>query len=154
VWRILHGLLALGIVVLGAQHIWPMGRSGTGIPMQVLGGINLALGVGVFLRDRLFRSFRLLDKPWVVVENHPEPGGARTIRIRPSGHAGFTFQPGQYAWINMGASPFHLEQHPIPMSPCRDRRDELAFTIRGLGDWSGQSVPALFPGERVWLEGP
>jgi len=154
VWRILHGLLALGLVGLAALHVRALGRFDTGIPMHLLGGVFLAIGVGVFLRDRLVRPFRLLHKPWLVVENRAERGGARTIRVRPSGHPGFTFQPGQFAWINLGASPFHLEQHPISMSSCGDRQDELAFTIRALGDWSGQGVPALCPGQRVWLEGP
>lgn len=156
VWRILHGLLALGAVVLAALHVWALGRSSQGLAMHLLGGLFLAICVGVFLRNRLVRPFLLLGKPWEVLENRSEPGGARTIRIHPLGHPGFAFQPGQFAWINLGATPFHLEQHPVSMSSCGDLHDggELAFTIRALGDWSGRSVPALVPGRRVWIEGP
>jgi predicted ferric reductase len=30
----------------------------------------------------------------------------------------------------------------------------VSFTIKALGDWSGRVVPALQPGQRVWLDGP
>jgi predicted ferric reductase len=76
--------------------------------------------------------------------------------VRPVGHAGFSFQPGQFAWVNLGATPFHLEQHPISMSSGGDVAPggEIAFTIRALGDWSGEAVPKLGPGRRVWIDGP
>ncbi len=53
----------------------------------------------------------------------------RTLVLRPVGHPGFSFEPGQFAWLNMGRTPFHLEQHPISMS-------------------SGGDVA------RVWVDGP
>jgi predicted ferric reductase len=31
---------------------------------------------------------------------------------------------------------------------------EVRFTIKNLGDWSGDEVPALKPGDRVWVDGP
>jgi predicted ferric reductase len=31
---------------------------------------------------------------------------------------------------------------------------EVAFTIKNLGDWSGEDVPALKPGDHIWLDGP
>jgi predicted ferric reductase len=30
----------------------------------------------------------------------------------------------------------------------------VSFTIKNLGDWSGQEVPALKPGDTMWVEGP
>jgi len=29
-----------------------------------------------------------------------------------------------------------------------------SFTVKNLGDWSGKQVPAIQPGEKVWLDGP
>jgi predicted ferric reductase len=124
--------------------------------MRVVGLLYAFIFVGVFVRYRLVRPVELLRKPWEVVANEPEQGDARTIRVRPVGHDGFAFEPGQFAWLNLGRTPFHLEQHPISMSSAGDvpPRGEIAFTIRNLGDWSGRDVPALRPGERVWVDGP
>jgi predicted ferric reductase len=30
----------------------------------------------------------------------------------------------------------------------------VALTIKNLGDWSGDEVPAIKPGDRAWLDGP
>ena len=92
-----------------------------------------------------------------MIENRLELGNARTLRLRPDGHPGWGFEGGQFAWINLNKSPFSFEQHPISMSSCGDvagAGGEIAFTIKDLGDWSGQKVPAVKPGDRVWLDGP
>jgi predicted ferric reductase len=155
-WRLLHGLFAVVILVLVALHVSYVGRFQAALPMRVLGAGYLAIFIGVFLRYRLVRPLRLWRRPWEVVENRAELGGARTIRVRPVGHAGFAFQPGQFAWVNLGRTPFHLEQHPISMSSEGDVAPggDIAFTIRALGDWSGEAVPQLCAGQRVWLDGP
>lgn len=95
-------------------------------------------------------------RPWEIVENIPEHGNAHTLVLRPIGHKGFTFQPGQFAWLNSGPTPFHFEQHPISLSSSAEigPGDEVAFTIKRLGNWSGSDVPALKPGMRIWVDGP
>jgi predicted ferric reductase len=110
----------------------------------------------VLVRYRLLHPLALLRRPWEVAANLPELGASRTLVLRPVGHPGFAFQPGQFAWLNMGPTPFHLEQHPISMSSSGEVAPggTLSFTIRDLGDWSGQVVPALRPGARVWVDGP
>jgi len=155
-WRMVHGLLAMAILGLAAIHVSGVGRFAQGLPMRIVGGLLLLVLVAIFLRYRLVRPMMLLGRPWEVMENLPERGGAHIIKVRPVGHAGFSFLPGQFAWINLGATPFHLEQHPISMSSCGDAPPggEIEFTIRALGDWSGQGVPRLRPGQKVWIEGP
>jgi len=98
----------------------------------------------------------LWRKPWEVVENITEHGDAHTLILRPIDHDGFTFAPGQFAWLNTGKTPFHFDQHPISISSSAEDgwNGEIAFTIKALGDWSGQVVPVLMPGTRVWLDGP
>jgi predicted ferric reductase len=155
-WRLLHGILAVVILLLVALHVSGVGRFQAALPMRILGAGYLAIFIGVFLRYRLLRPLLLWRRPWEVVENRAELGGARTIRICPVGHAGFAFQPGQFAWVNLGRTPFHLEQHPISMSSDGDVAPggDIAFTIRALGDWSGEAVPKLSVGQRVWIDGP
>jgi predicted ferric reductase len=124
--------------------------------MRLLGGLYLALFAGVLLRYRLLRPLGLLRRPWAVESIREERGRAVTLRLRPVGHPGFSFQPGQFCWLNLGRTPFHLEQHPISMSSSGEvpPGGAVEFTIRDLGDWSGRAVPALRPGARVWVDGP
>jgi predicted ferric reductase len=76
--------------------------------------------------------------------------------LKPVEHAGFTFEPGQFAWLNTGKTPFSRDQHPISLSSCSydEAGREIAFTIKSLGDWSGKTVPSLQPGKRIWVDGP
>jgi predicted ferric reductase len=155
-WQLVHGLLAVAIVGLGASHVALAGRFAASMSMRILGALYLALFLGILLRYRVLRPLALLRRPWEVARNLVELGASRTLVLRPVGHPGFSFQPGQFAWLNMGRTPFHLEQHPVSMSSGGDvpPGGEISFTIRDLGDWSGQVVPALRPGQRVWVDGP
>jgi predicted ferric reductase len=66
------------------------------------------------------------------------------------------FSPGQFAWIKSGRTPFGMGQHPISISSqgIDEPGGTVSFTIKNLGDWSGEQVPAIKPGEKVWLDGP
>jgi predicted ferric reductase len=155
-WQVAHGILAVAAVILAALHASSVGRF-AGLPaMKAVGAAYVVLFVGVFVRYRLVHPLLLLRRPWEVVSDEPEAGDARTIRLRPVGHPGFSFEPGQFAWLNLGRTPFHLEQHPISFSSGGDvpAGGSIAFTIRNLGDWSGAQVAALRPGQRVWVDGP
>jgi predicted ferric reductase len=74
------------------------------------------------------------------------------LRIRPIGHDGFTFEPGQFAWLVTGTTPWSSQQHPLSIcssaEPAADRGLELS--IKALGDWSSAVVPRLTPGMSVW----
>ena len=155
-WQVVHGLLTVTAVVVATWHASRVGRLAEVPGMRVVTVGYVAIFMGVFVRYRLVRPLRLLRKPWEVVSIVPEMGDARTIRLRPVGHPGFSFEPGQFAWINLGTTPFNLEQHPISISSDGDvpPGGEIAFTIRNLGDWSGERVPALRPGARAWIDGP
>ena len=155
-WQVVHGVLAVTAVVVATWHASRVGRMAEAPAMRAVAVGYVVIFVGVFLRYRLIRPLRLLRKPWEVVSNVGELGDARTIRLRPVGHPGFSFEPGQFAWINLGTTPFHLEQHPISIASDGDVAPggEIAFTIRNLGDWSGKRVPELRPGARAWIDGP
>jgi predicted ferric reductase len=98
-----------------------------------------------------------MHRPWEVVENRPEHGQSNTLVLRPVGHDGFRFEPGQFAWMGFGRSPFSTDQHPISFSSNGDipsHDGTIAFTIKQLGDWSAEVVPNVEPGTRAWVDGP
>jgi predicted ferric reductase len=156
-WQITHGLLAITLLALASVHILTAGRYSQLLPMRIAVVAYLAVLILLFGYFRILRPMRSLWQPWRVIENRPELGRSRTLRLAPEGHAGWGFEAGQFAWINLRRWPFSYAQHPISFSSSAelaDERGEVAFTIKSLGDWSNKRVPAVQPGDRVWLDGP
>jgi predicted ferric reductase len=113
------------------------------------------LALLLLLRYRLMRPLMLWRRPWELIENRDAGGSTRLLRVRPVGHAGFAFEPGQFAWLMTGSSPLWSAQHPISMASSAERPADgtIEFAIKALGDWSGTVVPALAPGARLWVDG-
>lgn len=155
-WQLTHRLLAPVVLVLALAHIFMVnGFTGT-VPMQALWAIYGAGLLGVTVYHRIYRPLWTWQRPWSVVRNVKEYGNSRTLVLRPVGHPGISFEPGQFAWLSMGKTPFHREEHPISLSSSAEIAPggEVSFTIKALGDWSGTIVPQIQPGTRVWLDGP
>jgi predicted ferric reductase len=156
-WQATHGALAMALIVSASVHIVAVGRFSALPAMRVLWALYLVAFVGIFLRYRLLRPLQMLKRPWVVVDNRAERGDSRTITLRPVGHYGFAFEPGQFGWLGFGKTPFALTQHPISFSSNGDiptPAGDVSFTIKNLGDWSGKVVPNVKPGDRAWIDGP
>jgi predicted ferric reductase len=155
-WQLTHSGLASAIVVLSVVHILKLGSFVGPMAMKELWAVYLVALLGLEMRFRLLKPILMSRKPWKVVNNIKELGGAQTLVLKPVGHEGFTFAPGQFAWISTGKNPFFKDQHPISLSSCAydDAGREVSFTIKSLGDWSSKTVPSLPPGRHVFLEGP
>jgi len=155
-WQAVHLLGASVAVVAGAAHILGVaGYAGTA-PVRWTIGAYVALFVALLVRYRLIRPLRLRARPWSVASNRSIGGDTRLLRLRPDGHAGLTFAAGQFAWLLTGRTPFWAQHHPLSIasSAATPPADGIAFAIKALGDWSGITVPALQPGDRVWIDGP
>lgn len=154
VWQRLH---ALGAVVLAAGmavHVHGAGRPGSAAP-KVVDAYAVCV-ILLALRQHVLRPLALMRRPWVVTANLDVGGSSRLVRVRPDGHPGWRFEPGQFAWFVTGRSPFTAQQHPLSCAssavPAAD--GTIEFAIKALGDWSSGVVPALAAGTRVWVDGP
>ncbi|HMU96345.1 MAG TPA: ferric reductase-like transmembrane domain-containing protein [Elusimicrobiota bacterium] len=155
-WQWSHSLLALAAVAGGLFHIFGIGNYTGSAAMKSLWAVYAAVLVGLTVRYRVVRPLVRWRRPWEVVENVPERGEAQTLVLRPVGHRGFAFEPGQFAWLLTGVTPFGWEQHPVSISSSAETPagGPVSFTVKALGDWSRERVPALAPGRRLWLDGP
>lgn len=151
-WRLLHGVLALFVVALGLGHALMVDHY-TG-PLWKKAALLALVGGGLWLivETRLARPWRIRRRPWTVVGVEEERGEAVTLRLRPEGHGGMDFVPGQFAWLSIGASPWQLQQHPFSMTSAAGEV-QVAFTVKALGDFT-ESLRDLPEGRRAWLEGP
>jgi len=155
-WHVTHRLLAPAVLIAALLHIFMVNGFTGRLPMRSLWIVYLAGFLGITIYHRVYTPIRMWRRPWVVVRNSPELGGARTLVLEPVGHAGLSYEPGQFAWLNVGKTPFCGEEHPISFSTSAENpaRGAIAFTIKALGDWSSTLVPKIQPGTRVWVDGP
>jgi predicted ferric reductase len=155
-WQRTHGTLADAAIAVSFAHILLFDGYSSSGPMRILlicyGGAAVCLRVWF----RVIRPLRIWSRPWEVVANIAEHGATHTLVLRPAGHEGFVFEPGQFAWLSTAKTPFHADNHPISMSSAAPDRHggTVAFSIKKLGDWSGETVPALPVGHKVWVDGP
>jgi predicted ferric reductase len=153
-WLVLHYALALALGGFALAHILAArGYSSSGLVRAIVIACFIGFLVPI-IRYRLWEYFRMLSRPWKVIENRDEGARVRTLVLEPVGHPGFDFHPGQFAWIATG-HPVTTEHHPISISSSAElgpgRRIE--FAIRDLGDWSGQLVPRVAVGSSVYVNG-
>jgi predicted ferric reductase len=109
--------------------------------------------VGTILWVRVVRPIMRLRRPWEVEEVVPERGNSWTITLRPIGHDGFTFAPGQFGWLSVNRSPFAVTQHPFSFSSSAEGDGRVQMTIRELGDFT-RIVGSIPPGSRAYVDGP
>ena len=115
-WRRAHAVLAIGLVVMGVLHV-AVENHYFGMPLKVGLWISYTLlWTGVTVWVRLFKPWRELHRPFVVQSVREELGNAWTLTLDPSGHQGFRFAPGQFAWLTLFTSPFSDREHPFSFS--------------------------------------
>lgn len=152
-WKLSHGALAVVAVVAGLAHMLSVGHY-LDLPWKRGLWDAFALGlVGLLLYTRLGKPIKLWRRPYEVARVEPERGNATTVVLKPVGHRGLRFRPGQFAWVRLGRSPFSLEEHPFSFSSSAERRGEISLTIKALGDFT-RTAAAIVPGTRAYLDGP
>lgn len=152
-WRTLHGVLAVCALTFGLLHALGVSYYLSLFWKSVLWTALALIALWLLVYVRLVKPWLLLKKPYLIEKVIQERGQVWTMVLRPCGHDGMTFQPGQFAWITVDISPFRMREHPFSMSFSGDRPDLLAFSIKALGDFT-QGVKDIQPGTKAYLDGP
>lgn len=153
VWRILHGILAVAIVVTALVHVELVGYYVSGPWRRGVWILMSVVLIGLLGHVRIYRPWQLLRHPYTIDEVEELPGETWRVHLRPDGHDGLRFAPGQFAWLTVGNSPFRIEEHPFSFSSSAERPERLSFTIKELGDFTS-TIGELEPGARAYIDGP
>ena len=152
-WRLWHGVLATAAVALAMAHIVGVGHYvGTPWKRTLWMGYGM-VWVGLLAYVRIVKPWMELRRPYRVEQIIQERGNAWTLALRPDGHKGITFSPGQFAWLTIWDSPFSDKEHPFSFSSSAARPGQLEFTIKELGDFTAR-IKDVRPGQVVYLDGP
>lgn len=151
-WRIAHAALAVVALGLAIWHVLSVGHYvDTSWRQQLWGAFSLSWLL-LLIYVRLYKPWQQLRHPYRVAEVTPERGDSWTLTLKPDGHAGLQFLPGQFAWLTLGNSPFALKEHPFSFSGSAEQTPTLRFTIKELGDFSS-SIKRVKPGQVAYIDG-
>jgi len=152
-WRLMHGFGALLIAAFALHHALNAGRYSqdpllTGL-WVVLFGVAVASLIYVYLVEPLLQRRQV----WRVAS--VKPIGLKTweLTLEPENHSGLKFEAGQFAWLNVGHSPFSLHENPFSISSASATGNRLQFMIKELGDFT-RSVGQITPGTKAYVDGP
>lgn len=153
VWQVVHAVLAVIAVVAALIHVLLVNYYVDSIWKQALWSLMTAAFVWLLVWVRLLRPLRIRRRPWTVDRVTPERGSTTVLTLRPTGHAGLRFEPGQFAWITVGRSPFSVTSHPFSFCSSAESNGSVEVAIKAAGDFSS-SVATVKPGTEVYLDGP
>ena len=152
-WRIAHGLLAVSALGFGIAHALGVSRYLSLFWKAMLWSAIALSALWLLIYVRVIKPWFMTKKPYLVEGVREERGNVWTLILRPWGHEGITFHPGQFAWITVDISPFRMREHPFSMSSSGDHAERLEFSIKALGDFT-KTVKDIEPGTKAYLDGP
>jgi predicted ferric reductase len=152
-WRMSHAALATLGFALALAHLLGAGRYLDQPWKQALwlgyGGFWLALIVFV----RLGRPWQLAHRPWQVQAVRPERGRVTTLVLQPPPGHRLDFAPGQFVWLSLAHSPWHMQEHPFSIASSPLAGPQIELSIKALGDFTAM-LGGVPPGTRAWVDGP
>jgi predicted ferric reductase len=152
-WRMSHTILSVLAVGLGLGHALAVGNYLGLFWKGVLWGAIALIALWLIVYVRLVKPWMMTRKPYLVEDVTAERGNVWTLALRPWGHDGFCFQPGQFAWLTLDITPLSMREHPFSMSSSGEHPDRIEFGIKALGDFTS-AIKAVKPGTKAYLDGP
>lgn len=152
-WRLTHAFLSVIVVAFSLAHI-------EGVGYYVRGPLNRWFWIGLvtawilsLVYVRLLKPIWMSHRPYIIETVIKERGKTWTLVLRPDGHSGMSFKPGQFAWMKIGKSPFALREHPFSFSSSAMVHGRIDISIKELGDFTSK-ISEVTPGTRAYLDGP
>ncbi|HEU6445198.1 MAG TPA: ferric reductase-like transmembrane domain-containing protein [Gaiellaceae bacterium] len=152
-WQSLHGLLAVAAVVGSLAHVFLVDYYVDTRWKEGLWLFMSAAFVSLLVWVRLLKPLQLRTRPWEIERVALERGDTTTITLRPRGHDGIRFEPGQFAWFAFARTPFAITKHPFSFSSSAENAGRIAVSVKARGDFT-RSVGGLEPGDLAYVEGP
>ena len=153
-WRVMHSALAAGAVLLALWHVHSIRFYLADPWKRHLWTVITLSWLAVLVHVRVVKPWTLKRHPFRVTDVRAERGDAWTVAVEPDGHSGFTFQPGQFAWLTIGHGPFAMKEHPFSIASAPGLpAGRVEFTIKELGVFT-RTVGNLERGATAWVDAP
>lgn len=152
-WRAAHGIAAVLVASLGAHHTLEAGRY-SGHPWLFWFWVALlALAFMTLIWVYGVKRIRQLVNPYVVRAVRPAAFKTWELEIAPVKGDAIRYNAGQFVWLNVGHSPFSLNENPFSLASAPSKRDHLSFIIKEMGDFTNR-IGEVAAGTRCYIDGP
>lgn len=152
-WRLTHGVGAILIAGLSAHHAIGAGRYSADPLLAGFWLVLLAIATLTLILVYVVRPLMHTQSPWRVASVAPIADRIWELVLEPDGDYRFRFEAGQFAWINVGHSPFSLSENPFSIASAPSDEQRLGFVIKELGDFTS-SLGQIEPGTPAYVDGP
>lgn len=152
-WRAIHSVAAVIAVALSIAHIVGVSYYAQG-PLRRWFWIAMAAAwILALAYIRILKPLLMLRRPYLVDQVIKEHGRSWTLVLKPDGHRGMSFKPGQFAWLTIGKSPFAIREHPFSFSSSAMISERIEMTIKELGDFTSR-IGEVARGTGAYIDGP
>jgi predicted ferric reductase len=151
-WRAMHAAGAVVIAVAVTHHTLNAGRYSAD---PVLSGFWLALLAAAFgsvVWTYIIAPLGEVGRRYQVVSVNKIALKTWELKIRPEQGEALAFEAGQFAWLNIGHSPFSLHENPFSISSAPAERPDIRFVIKEMGDMT-RRIGDTTPGTVAYLDG-
>ncbi|MEO1161061.1 MAG: ferric reductase-like transmembrane domain-containing protein, partial [Pseudomonadota bacterium] len=152
-WRLMHGAGAVLIAVMAMHHTLNAGRYSSDPLLAGFWMLLLALALGSLLYSYVIMPLKEASRPYEVTSVEKIARRTWELAIRPQRATGIEFEAGQFAWLNLGHSPFSLHENPFSISSAPGHETGIQFVIKEAGDFTSQ-IGEVAPGTTAFLDGP
>ena len=152
-WRTSHTILSVLAVGLGLGHALGVSHYLALFWKKMIWAGMALIALWLVVYVRIIKPWMMTRKPYLVEEVTPQRGDVWTLALRPWGHDGFRFLPGQFSWLTLDITPLSMREHPFSMSSNADHSGRVEFGIKALGDFTS-AIKDIKPGTKAYLDGP
>jgi predicted ferric reductase len=152
-WRLTHGVLAILIALFGTHHTLEVGTYSADPVLAGFWWLATALAILTMVHVYIAKPLLQLRRPFRLAANRKVADSMWELVLEPEGGRPLPYAAGQFAWINLGHSPFSLTEHPFSFSSAPFDQRRLAITVKESGDFTDRigEVPV---GTRAYVDGP
>lgn len=153
-WKVSHGIGLVAVAILGTDHAVSVGRHGRYDPwFDAMWIVLCAIAVGIVAYTYFWRPVIQKRRPFKVVETRKIGSSDWSLTIEKDGDFPFSFDAGQFLWLNTSGNPFNRVEHPFSIASSPTSLPRISFIIRELGDYTS-NLGKLRQGQRVFVDGP
>ncbi len=153
VWRWGHGLGAALIAGFAWHHTVHVGRYAEDPVLKAVWTGLLIIALLSLASVYLIRPLKRMFRPWKVATVTKAADRTWEVILKPDGHPGLDYRAGQFAWINIGNSPFSISENPFSIASAPSEQNQLRFVIKELGDFTS-TLGSIAPGTPAYVDGP
>ena len=155
-WRFIHSLGFVIIAFLATVHVTSVGSHGQfEDAFNVVFWVLCTFAIAGVIYDFAFKPSAIKNTAFTVqsVKKVSSSDWMLTLNTDSNTAKEFSFDAGQFVWINSHHSAYDLDTHPFSIASCRSDLPNMSFIIRELGDYTHQ-LGSLEVGQMVYVDGP